>query len=83
MRFRRILGMSETISAWSWPESQTLQAVKSTLSDRIQRLQIDISEKATESSAPMLDATGLWGRKRKEEFEWRCNEFRKDMRIEG
>ena len=45
VRFRRILGMSETISAWNWPNIQTLQAVKSTLSDRIERLKIDILDK--------------------------------------
>ena len=26
--FRRILGMSETISAWSWPEIETIEAVE-------------------------------------------------------
>ena len=40
--FRRILGMSETISAWSWPEIKTIDAVKATLQDRIKRLDVDI-----------------------------------------
>ena len=33
--FRRILGMSETISAWSWPNLETILNVKATLQDRI------------------------------------------------
>ena len=41
--FRRILGMSETISAWSWPDIDTIDAVSATLNDRIKRLDIDIS----------------------------------------
>ena len=40
--FRRILGMSETISAWTWPDLFTVQAVSDTLSDRIQRLSVEI-----------------------------------------
>ncbi len=41
--FRRILGMSETISSWSWPDIETIDAVSATLRDRINRLNIDIS----------------------------------------
>ena len=41
--FRRILGMSETISAWSWPDLETIQAVSATLRDRNKRLDIDIN----------------------------------------
>ncbi|HCY27365.1 MAG TPA: hypothetical protein DHV00_03200, partial [Alteromonas macleodii] len=41
--FRRILGMSETISAWSWPKIETIDAVSATLRDRIKRLDIDIA----------------------------------------
>lgn len=44
VRFRRIMGMSETISAWSWPELETIQAVSATLADRVQRLNIEIAE---------------------------------------
>ena len=40
--FRRILGMSETISAWEWPEIETIEAVSTTLRDRIKRLDVDI-----------------------------------------
>ena len=40
--FRRILGMSETISAWSWPDIETIRAVSATLRDRIKRLEIEI-----------------------------------------
>jgi hypothetical protein len=43
IEFRRILGMSETISAWSWPDIDTIDAVSATLNDRIKRLDIDIS----------------------------------------
>ena len=41
--FRRILGMSETISAWSWPDIETINAVSATLRDRLKRLNIDIA----------------------------------------
>ena len=40
--FRRILGMSETISVWNWPEIETINAVSATLRDRIKRLSVDI-----------------------------------------
>ena len=43
IEFRRILGMSETISAWSWPNIETIEAVSATLKDRIKRLDIDIA----------------------------------------
>ena len=42
LEFRRILGMSETISAWTWPKNETIEAVSATLRDRIKRLDIDI-----------------------------------------
>ena len=41
--FRRILGMSETISAWSWPNIETIAAVSATLRDRLKRLNIEIT----------------------------------------
>ena len=41
--FRRILGMSETISAWDWPEIETIEAVRATLTDRINRLNVEIN----------------------------------------
>ena len=40
--FRRILGMSETISAWTWPKIETIEAVRATLKDRIKRLNVNI-----------------------------------------
>ena len=40
--FRRILGMSETISAWVWPDIEAVVAVSTTLRDRINRLGMDI-----------------------------------------
>ena len=43
VNFRRILGMSETISAWSWPDIETIDAVSATLRDRSKRLDVEIS----------------------------------------
>ena len=43
IEFRRILGMSETISAWTWPDIETVDAVSATLRDRIKRLDVDIA----------------------------------------
>lgn len=40
--FRRILGMSEVISAWSWPNLETVKIVSATLRDRIKRLNVEI-----------------------------------------
>ncbi len=59
VRFRRILGMSETISAWSWPDINTLDAVTATLFDRIQRLRIEISEMENEAKAFAKSAEDL------------------------
>lgn len=42
--FRRIMGMSETISAWSWPTLETIDGVSETLSDRISRLEVEITD---------------------------------------
>ena len=41
--FRRILGMSETISAWTWPEIKAIDAIITTLRDRIKRLDLEIT----------------------------------------
>ena len=41
--FRRVMGMSETISAWNWPTLDTIESVSETLSDRISRLDVDIA----------------------------------------
>ena len=35
--------MSETISAWTWPEIEIIDAVSTTLKDRIKRLDVDIN----------------------------------------
>jgi len=43
IEFRRILGMSETISAWTWPEIETVEAVSTTLRDRVKRLDVEIN----------------------------------------
>ncbi|MDA7592268.1 Wzz/FepE/Etk N-terminal domain-containing protein [Rhodobacteraceae bacterium] len=42
--FRRILGMSETISAWRWPSLETIQQVSDTLKDRSKRLDVEIAD---------------------------------------
>ena len=44
VNFRRILGMSETISAWSWPDLETINNVNDTLQDRILRLNVEIAD---------------------------------------
>ena len=43
VEFRRVLGQSETISSWSWPEASSLDAVFDTLSERKRRLQFQIN----------------------------------------
>ena len=43
IEFRRILGMSETVSSWTWPQLETIQAVSATLKDRIKRLDVEIN----------------------------------------
>ena len=42
IEFRRILGMSETISAWAWPDIETIKPIRTTLADRVKRLDVDI-----------------------------------------
>ena len=44
VNFRRILGMSETISAWRWPSLETIQQVGDTLKDRSKRLDVEIAD---------------------------------------
>ena len=44
IKFRQILGMSETISDWTWPSIGTIDAVLATLSNRLQRIDVQISE---------------------------------------
>ena len=44
VNFRRILGMSETISAWRWPSLETIQQVRDTLKDRSKRLDVEIAD---------------------------------------
>jgi uncharacterized protein involved in exopolysaccharide biosynthesis len=40
--FRRLFGMTEVISEWSWPEASVIAVVASTLTDRIERLGANI-----------------------------------------
>lgn len=44
VRFRRILGMSETVNSWSWPSETSLDQVGSTLSNRLTRLDLELAE---------------------------------------
>ena len=44
VNFRRILGMSETISAWRWPNLETIRQVSDTLKDRSKRLDVEIPD---------------------------------------
>lgn len=57
--FRRILGMSETISAWTWPEIETVDAVRMTLRDRIKRLDVDIKNLEEKAKIYATSADGL------------------------
>ena len=41
--FRRILGMNEIISAWSWPNLKVIETSSVTLKDRMKRLDIEIA----------------------------------------
>ena len=59
IEFRRILGMSETISAWSWPDIETLDAVSATLRDRTKRLNIDIANIEENAQIYAKSAEGL------------------------
>ena len=43
VRFRRILGLSETVNSWSWPTAPALQLVDATLNNRLTRLNVEIS----------------------------------------
>ena len=40
--FRRILGISEIISAWSWPSVETLMRTRTSIQDRISSLETEI-----------------------------------------
>ena len=44
VRFRRIMGMSEAVSEWRWPEKDTINLVEKTLTDRVKRLTVDLNE---------------------------------------
>ena len=59
--FRRILGMSETISAWSWPKIETIKAVNATLRDRVKRLDIEIKDIESNAKIYASSAEGLAG----------------------
>lgn len=42
--FRRIMGISEVISAWRWPDLSTVSQVEESIRDRLASLDIDISK---------------------------------------
>ena len=44
VKFRRIVGISETISEWSWPSFDNLNRVTQTLQNRINRLSVEINK---------------------------------------
>ena len=51
--------MSETISAWTWPEIRTIEAVSATLRDRIKRLNVDIKTIEENAKIYATSAEGL------------------------
>jgi len=57
VEFRRILGQNEIISSWSWPETNSVDAVFDTLSERKNRLkfQINASKVNAERSGMALE----------------------------
>lgn len=57
VEFRRIMGQSEIISSWSWPDIVSVEAVKNTLIDRKSILQakIESSQKIAERSSKALE----------------------------
>ena len=57
--FRRILGMSETISAWVWPKIETIEAVNATLQDRAKRLNVEIQKLEENARIYAASAEGL------------------------
>lgn len=57
--FRRILGMSETISAWIWPDIETIASVSATLKDRVKRLDVEIKNIEDNAKIYAASAKGL------------------------
>lgn len=60
IEFRRILGLNELISIWTWPERSTVIAVYETLNDRKNRLKtsIETTRSATEGFSEALEVYG-------------------------
>jgi uncharacterized protein involved in exopolysaccharide biosynthesis len=67
VEFRRVLGQSEIISSWSWPEKSSVNAIIDTLYERKKRLQseIDTSLKYAEQSGKALEVYGKLKRNEK------------------
>lgn len=62
--FRRILGISEIISAWSWPSLETLIAVRNSIQDRKNTLGVEILKLEGESKRYATSAEELLKLKR-------------------
>ena len=54
VEFRRILGLNEIISSWSWPEASYVDAVFGMLSERKTRLQTEINKSQIEAERSSL-----------------------------
>ena len=67
VEFRRILGQSEIISSWAWPEKRIVQTVLDTLIERKKRQQLIIreSQKKAERSSDELKVYAKLKRKEK------------------
>ena len=49
VRFRRLFGLPEIISEWSWPTKSEIETILSTLTDRLSRLDLDINKLEAEA----------------------------------
>jgi uncharacterized protein involved in exopolysaccharide biosynthesis len=67
VEFRRVLGQTEIISSWSWPEASTVGAIYDTLTERKSRLQsnINASQIDAERSSLSLETYGKLEREAK------------------
>jgi uncharacterized protein involved in exopolysaccharide biosynthesis len=57
VEFRRILGQSEIVSSWTWPDHTTVEAVMETLGERKEMLsyRINVAQKDAEKSSILLN----------------------------
>ena len=54
--FRRILGISESVSAWSWPSVDTMTRVRNSLQDRADSLDTEIRKYESEATKYAISA---------------------------